>query len=1438
MDQETISSCRYTIHFPPSQSASLPSLLVDLQAFTSTLSSSYIWHNPPGVSLSLSPLSFSSASTSPQYRFIEGTTNCSDAVDDEWFLVWLLREISRVWEDAVVQVEDEDGEFLLIEGAEELPKWVTPDNAANRVWIHQQQLHLVPLEHSSTLPFAASASDSASATDDPSNEGFLDRVQALNLVRDPSIPTVAPKALQDIVWARINGYPAKIDEHHHKTIAYLPREVALALSDSPGLAAEAIGAFYERDPDGLRACNAMKRFPPSSPSEAFLVPPSESQGTVKVLATLTRPLYSQLVLQRFFAPKPFEKVGWMNGADGTKLTEEDERRRSVGLKITCGFEILYALTAPQLRVPTSTSSTGAASIDPSAPAYKAFLARLDKTGYFGDEIQGSKVWSEKELAARAGWAKSAAGGAGAVEGRSNKSFAQRVDEAIQRAKSLPLPSQLPSQLPRQSAGTDTALEGSEEWLVVDEDGLEDMLRRRGPGAGGLGESDLEDESDESEEEGEDGMEGVEGVGMEEKERRKAERVAKKLEGMAGKVEEFIHGRGAVDGAEFSDEQSDDDPDSDDELPTLTPEERASRLATLVPSLPISEWGQKDPSPSPSTPAPPLSTPTAPLPLPPRAPKLTTNTYDGASSEESSDEDDRVVEGEEGLGEDEGEDGPAVMDMDMQEEMDEFLKFATETLGLSEEQYGKILGERKSRGAFVPGPSKAKKVNVGPPSSSSKAAPTPAPTPAAPKSPPPPRVPLRNPNLTDFDALMEQMDAELARSRAPSSSIPPPSSSSKPTHTFSKPSPKPSTSSSTSKAKSSSNIVIDSDPDDDSDDEMGAMDSELAELFKTVGGEGGREGGADGPVDYNLVKNFLESFQSQGGVPASAEAVAPLVAADDLPPSLPPATLTQSITALPMADLVAVLSKYPLCVDEVSTAAAPFHTVLEEKEFWKDPWNPALSAVVEAYRLARTNGTDPSAVETARLAARSALRRITARVAVLTIKRGDWKEGVERIVQLNNKRTLLAQTQGIGGIGVDAASESDPYDPALAVVRLALDDLPVVRKSIATMTPSSIGTELFKRYTSTASPALEREWDRLWDGDLDDRDAVFPGASSVPRPTQIARTTTDRSPTLFSTLPPEIVSMIIEEGADNAEAKFGGGLPARADRRQTFLKVASRVNRVWRDLSQPKLWTYLHFRSVAVIDDFVSLPFRHGRTDLVRKVVLQLDPIFQPQGKTRRSHPLYKTICHSLQRLWSTCGDVRAVELCSRGSHVLEYRSAFANAPLGPAKLPRPPRATFLPDHITTLSLVDFNFGFSDIGLPLILQYVSTLPIKHLTITGGKFEDSRYGRPSDLRISTHPFPFPSLDYVILDDSFPVLSLLVVRPSAVTHVVLQRPTPAERYAGYGQPTPPRPLSLIKEAIYLLPAWKTLQLPGTEKEALWGDSAEILANVAEGVEVRWET
>lgn len=94
------------------------------------------------------------------------------------------------------------------------------------------------------------------------------------------------------------------------------------------------------------------------------------------------------------------------------------------------------------------------------------------------------------------------------------------------------------------------MEDDEDWLALDEEGFEEMLRSRGPGAGGL-EHELDDSDDEDgDDESEDGMEGIEGEAAEMAEQRKAERLAKRMQEMAGKVEEFVEGRGGVDGAEF------------------------------------------------------------------------------------------------------------------------------------------------------------------------------------------------------------------------------------------------------------------------------------------------------------------------------------------------------------------------------------------------------------------------------------------------------------------------------------------------------------------------------------------------------------------------------------------------------------------------------------------------------------------------------------------------------------------------------------------------------------------------------------------------------------------------------------------------------------------------------------------------------------------------
>ena len=43
------------------------------------------------------------------------------------------------------RVRDNDGEFMLIEGAYALPRWLKPETASNRVWLLNGLMHIVPL---------------------------------------------------------------------------------------------------------------------------------------------------------------------------------------------------------------------------------------------------------------------------------------------------------------------------------------------------------------------------------------------------------------------------------------------------------------------------------------------------------------------------------------------------------------------------------------------------------------------------------------------------------------------------------------------------------------------------------------------------------------------------------------------------------------------------------------------------------------------------------------------------------------------------------------------------------------------------------------------------------------------------------------------------------------------------------------------------------------------------------------------------------------------------------------------------------------------------------------------------------------------------------------------------------------------------------------------
>jgi hypothetical protein len=143
---------------------------------------------------------------------------------------------------------------------------------------------------------------------------------------------------------------------------------------------------------------------------------------------------------------------------------------------------------------------------------------------------------------------------------------------------------------------------------------------------------------------------------------------------------------------------------------MEPAERQAAIDKLVPGIEPSDYGKMPPSfysnsqrvtrptmendmredvlsTSPS------STTDAPRSRPIRAPILTRDKYEGIDSDDESDE--------EGDDDDEFEDEkPQVegdIDVNMEEEQEEFLEFARQALGISEDQWNQIIDDRRNQG---------------------------------------------------------------------------------------------------------------------------------------------------------------------------------------------------------------------------------------------------------------------------------------------------------------------------------------------------------------------------------------------------------------------------------------------------------------------------------------------------------------------------------------------------------------------------------------------------------------------------------------------------------------------------------------------------------------------------------------------------------------------
>ncbi|EQC34164.1 hypothetical protein SDRG_08372 [Saprolegnia diclina VS20] len=279
----------FDVHFDHAPDAGrLRRMAAEVAAFVGD----YIWQKEP-LCLEAPMTTWTSATT------LHGKMYVGDNVEDEWVATAALMSLTKAHADMTLQVADADGQFLLIEAAEALPMWVTPENSNNRVFLRHGRVYLL--------------------TDDV-EKGHLDLAIALKTLTTTPSKHEAPSDVQRILLARLEAaqtHSMQRSINRHTVQCRMPTSAAIVLQETPRAVAYAVEAFYYREPtEATRLCRHMQRFSPTD--------------MTTVMVPFSRCMFAQLKQQPFAAPKPF---GILDEADDAAI---------LGMKLTCGLELLYA----------------------------------------------------------------------------------------------------------------------------------------------------------------------------------------------------------------------------------------------------------------------------------------------------------------------------------------------------------------------------------------------------------------------------------------------------------------------------------------------------------------------------------------------------------------------------------------------------------------------------------------------------------------------------------------------------------------------------------------------------------------------------------------------------------------------------------------------------------------------------------------------------------------------------------------------------------------------------------------------------------------------------------------------------------------------------------------------------------------------------------------
>ncbi|XP_067408833.1 protein ecdysoneless homolog [Emydura macquarii macquarii] len=375
---------------------------------------SYIWQYQP-FNLTYKP----AKGDTPAH--IGGVTKFGDNIEDEWFIVYLIQQITKKFPELAARVDDNDGEFLLIEAADFLPKWLKPENSANRVFFHQGELCIIPQPKT------------------PGEEPWLPAtsptiLQALMLLSAHPEEFLATKSIRAAVYKRISGYPEKVQASLHRAHCYLPADIVMVLKHRPALVAAAVQAFYLRDPIDLQVCRPFRIFSPDR--------------RVMTSVTFTKCLYAQLMQQKFVPDR-------CSGYTLPSPAHHQYKAQELGMKLAHGFEILCSKC--------DTVSPDSKRQVLNTPLWAGFLNSLKKNSYFKGELEGSAKYLEQLHMAENYFQQS-------VIKPENSVAMSPGEEILTLLQTLPLNV---DELEKEAAGLPP--EDDDSWLEISPDALDQIL---------------------------------------------------------------------------------------------------------------------------------------------------------------------------------------------------------------------------------------------------------------------------------------------------------------------------------------------------------------------------------------------------------------------------------------------------------------------------------------------------------------------------------------------------------------------------------------------------------------------------------------------------------------------------------------------------------------------------------------------------------------------------------------------------------------------------------------------------------------------------------------------------------------------------------------------------------------------------------------------------